>query len=553
MAFDPNNPTFYGSCLQVDFARVITGVERHTGPGETGDALRYLYNDTDHAWFEPGDRALIGFYPEPGLLTPADAVEFHLVVELRGDSTGTLRLSAGVDPNFELTDPTLASEPLGTFSANGVSQIVVPVSSWTGAMIYGGQVEPFILLEALDGLPRIMQTRVRMWPVGGVTGTWESDPDYVIEDVEPRFLVSDGAASISGGSNEPQSLGSPGPRSSNAGPGTWGGFDDMGDTGAAFQEMVGFLTAHGIPAYQSFQSLRTVGGGLIRGTFDFMWTLQRVSTEPPTHDWTGSFGSGMVLILADPVAATGRQNGPIYADPDRVPGEDAAMVRNGRTGGTLDSVFVSWATQPQLLPTGGRNGDYIGVRTFALGSDTWDATESVGSVDYYFTENGLEAAAGPRPDPPDTTVVPLPDIPLVGIEVNGTCAPPFDSLEFGQGASLVAVASGARTVDFNGVRAIHRYEDVQWYNPGGVAKPSRKPRFYVTYTEVDEHPVDVSHVVGIGKPADDLSIFRVPTPLGTLRELRHGEAVSDVSVAYPLKVKLEDGSWTVVAGMTPDD
>jgi len=80
----------------------------------------------------------------------------------------------------------------------------------------------------------------------------------------------------------------------------------------------------------------------------------------------------------------------------------------------------------------------------------------------------------------------------------------------------------------------------------------RRPRFYVTYTEVENDPREVSHVVGIGKPAADKSIFRVPTPLGTLRELRPGEKVSDVSVAYPLKVKLEDGSWTVVAGMTPD-
>ena len=93
----------------------------------------------------------------------------------------------------------------------------------------------------------------------------------------------------------------------------------------------------------------------------------------------------------------------------------------------------------------------------------------------------------------------------MAVEVNGTTAGAKSSYEFG---SMIgdAVAVGNRGVDYTPTRALQRYENVQFFNPAAMKKV-RKPRFYVTYTEVDDDPRDVSHVVGIGKPTDDLSIF----------------------------------------------
>ncbi|WP_330473840.1 hypothetical protein [Terrabacter sp. C0L_2] len=560
MAFDPDHPTFYGACLQVDNARLVAGVEEHDATRPMADVIRYQFNDTDWAGFQPGARAVIGFYPERGLLTLDDEVEFFAVVELRDDSTGSIRLSAGVDPSWNLTDPSLATEPLGThsavgaFTAGGRSRVVVPVSSYTGAMIYAGEVQPILLFEALDGLPKIMQVRVRMWPTSGVGGAWEDDPDYTIEDLTPRFIVSQGSADMASAEVAPrQELGSSGPERHQPGPGTWGGIDDMGDTADAFSQMIAHLHTYGIPRYQAFISGGTALDGTVNGSFTFNWTQHAIGT--PSHDWTGRYTSGMVIIAADPVTAFSRNAGLAYDDPDRVPGEAASGVRDGLSGGTLLSKFSGWTAYPELSDAGSANDRQVGVRTVILGGEpAWTETESTvdsngAAVRYYLTKYGLDGANSGPPAPTATHVF-LPDAPVVAVEVNGTTAGAMSSYEFG---SMIgdAVAGGNRGVDYTPTRALQRYENVQFFNPAAMKK-ARKPRFYVTYTEVDDDPRDVSHVVGIGKPADDLSIFRVPTPLGTLRELRPGEKVSDVSVAYPLKVKLEDGSWTVVAGMTPD-
>lgn len=559
MPFDPDSPTFYGEAYPVEIGRDITGsaiVTKASGLVD-GQAVTYLFDDDYTQTADAGDSILFGVYPERFYLEADSDVAFSVVVELAAGSTGTFRLSVGVDPAFELTSETLCTETLGTFTA-APGRVAAPVAAaWTAAMIVDGSQQPLIFVEVLTGSVVIRQIRVRAWPPDGPAGAWAADPDFETE-AAPRFAQSGGVIEVNAATETPQAYQSGGPQAYVAGPGTYGGFDDFGDSEGSFADMVEALAGEPFPTYQAFD-YGTHYDGFITGDYDYTWALHEGT---PAHDWKGSYHLGMVLLMFQPITYSFRQAGMTYNDPDRIPWENAAAVRDATTGGTLQSDFGGWAVNPTIT-AGETDYGHIGMRVFSLDEPGWDqqgvAVISGRFYQFYYDSSGLSSGIGTAPGP-DAGEVSLPDSAVVGIEIAPRMVDEvpgsFEDFTYESVVGVGSVSHSSRSVTYAVTRARHVIDNVQFFDPALAPAPESDPRFYV------KDLAGVMRPVGFGKPSTETAVFHVPTAQGRYRDLTTAEYVtygpeSRPPGGYPLKVKRRDTVgepwWDHVAWLVPDE
>lgn len=528
MPFDPDNPTFYGESLPVEIGRDVTGTAiatKYTGTRGEGVAVTYLYDDQATQTADAGDSILFGVYPDWTYLQADDEAEFTVVVELAAGSSGTFRLSAGVDPDWNLTSETLCTEVLGTFTASGPGRVLAPIhEAYTVPIILNGHdFEPLLFLEVLTGTVVIRQIRVRMWPPGGASGAWVDAAPFT-KEYSPTFMKSGGVLAVDDATETPQALGTGGPQAYLLGPGLWGGFDDYGDTVAAFSEMTHALSGEPIPTYQAFDdSTSDFYDHSATGKFGYYWTLKSLGS--PGHDWSGGYNFGLAILAFRPIRQVYVDGQLSFYDPDRIKWEDSAAVRDGVTGGTLLSDFGGWTVLPEIT-AGTGNAAYIGARAFALGTEPpWDEQSSGfggGAFNWaYFYADGVPRGAVTAPGP-EAGTFPIPDSPVVGIEVAPLFIqdPPdnYDGLTFDSAIGSGSYALGDRTVGYGSTKALHLYDNVQYFDPSLTPVPERPdPRFFVRTLSLRWAPV------GFGKPPEETTVFHVQTPEGLYRDLTTAE------------------------------
>ena len=173
---DPAHP-WIGEAVALDYANNIDG----TPLPDFGDAIRYRQADGGQtSTLAAGESFMAGFFDSEVLLSGDDAV-FTFAVVCGPSSSGTLRLSGGVDPDFALDDPGDASQSLGTVAVSG-EQVAVSDPLTRDVDDYLTQsVETVVFVECLSGSVVVEQIKMRIWPPGGVAGAWQSAPGFTVD------------------------------------------------------------------------------------------------------------------------------------------------------------------------------------------------------------------------------------------------------------------------------------------------------------------------------------------------------------------------------------
>jgi hypothetical protein len=152
---------FYGESAKMDWANVIAGAPFDDG----GSAM--TRRDGTTSTLGAGDSFIVGFYDYDLFTADANAA-FELAVEAVSGSA-TLRFSGGVDPNWSLDDPTLATADLGTHAvAAGITAVPMPFVD--NAAYFAQNEETIVFVEVLSGAVEVEQLRLRIWPPGGPAG-----------------------------------------------------------------------------------------------------------------------------------------------------------------------------------------------------------------------------------------------------------------------------------------------------------------------------------------------------------------------------------------------
>lgn len=491
---------WYGESYRLDGGTVLSG-------GIDLSMWRYHFDNTS-AVLGGGDEVIVGAYADSNDLAAFAAFDQPIVARwvFEVASAGSVAVRAGFDPSWTYTDPLLATQDLGTLTATGPSTLVSdPIDGITLASLAAQDV-PVIAHLSGDGID-IMQVKLRVWPAAGVSGAWVRGPNWRRQDTDvDRWYAAHNEGTLQMPTFEQ----------------AW---DKQRELVTNWSNVVGV------------QYTRNPGGSSSVSAFFYVFDNQLTAPFTPS----GSAGVQIAVVVANPGGPSLPPPLTGGIDPNEVGQEELSRIRSylldGVTYGPAVTKFDGWDDAAVITTERETwlSGEALPAGNPKFTPDPTDPTLMLGR--FYFVKSWLRTTGSKR-------LALLGNGKTMAFSVMGDAywppAPEADTF----------TTAGATLSDL--LPFFTRIENYSYYDPAATATPTRKPRFYVTFTEVDDDPRDVSHVVGIGKPANDTSIFRVPTPLGTLRELRPGEKVSDVSVAYPLKVKLEDGSWTVVAGMTPD-
>jgi hypothetical protein len=155
--------TFYGESAPLDWANVTTG----SPFADDGDALRFRDGS---ATVTAGDVFVAGFF-DSTYLAPGDEATFAVAVVHTGGS-GTLRLSGGPDPEFDLDETDASTYALGDHAVSGSGTLVVSLPWVTVADYLDQAVETAVRVEVLSGSVTLQQVKLRIWPPGGAVGYW---------------------------------------------------------------------------------------------------------------------------------------------------------------------------------------------------------------------------------------------------------------------------------------------------------------------------------------------------------------------------------------------
>jgi hypothetical protein len=170
--------TFPGEAVRLYYAAQLSG-----GPDDDGVPVFYLGDGQSYA-ATAGDDWMAGFYAYDYIETPSEPVEAILVFETIGSGSGTIRVTYGMDPDYDL-DPSFAVHDAGTHTVTvpGITAIPLPAfdlnAYWNFDAILAARV------EVLSGSFTVDQVRLRLWPPGGPVGGWSSVVTPAVSDPTP--------------------------------------------------------------------------------------------------------------------------------------------------------------------------------------------------------------------------------------------------------------------------------------------------------------------------------------------------------------------------------
>jgi len=486
--------TWYGESYRLDWGTILAGADFDLTD------WRLHFDTATHA-VSTGDDVIIGAYADPdnftAFATYDQPVVARWVLEVAGGS-GTVHLSAGLDPDFNYDNPALATQDLGSFTVAGPTQIVsLPLEGVDHAMLAAQDVALIVRIEGTSGTVDVAQVKLRVWPSAGAGGAWVSGTDWVRTDAD----VDRWYASLD--DSTPQ-------------------LPTYADAWDALRTVVTTLNGRPNISYSN-----DPGGESVRS---FFYVFDNVGTAPFTP--SGSVGASIAVLAPRPGDPRPEPSINYGIDPNEVWSETRSYIR-ATGGGDAVSEFVTWAPEATLTVS----------------------NTHVGSVDL-----GPNTGLGPHPTNFLWRMGPFYH-PSSFVLRDG--AVPLSELG-GQNLALAVMADGYYTVPstdsftFTGGSLSSylpyqvRIANYEWFDPAAISK---QPRFYVKNLDETMRPV------GDGKPATELSVFRVPTAQGWFRDLTTAEyAIYGPDVrppgGYPLKVKRLDSAgdvwWDQVGWMVPD-
>lgn len=286
--------TFPGESIALDYANPISGTI-----ADWGSAMRYRAGSEI---VDAGESFLAGFYDYQYADEATSAVA-SVVLVLGSASAGSVRVSYGVDPDYNLTDSALATQGLGTHDVSGASELVLPIPGFDLAAMVNYDHEQLAFVEVLSGSVEIVQIKFRLWPVGGFTGAWVPG--------EPSSFTSTGVAlnhiSESGGAVQ------------GYGP----------DLESAYADAVAEWNSRG-----NMRAL-TPGGGFAQSLVELF--NNGVETTGTVH-----LSVGALWVSAPWVGSVVNATSQSITHPDEVPGEPGMAVRNP-DGSPVLYGFGGWA------------------------------------------------------------------------------------------------------------------------------------------------------------------------------------------------------------------
>lgn len=484
---------WYGESYQLDWGTVLAG------PSFDLTAWRKHFDAATHA-VSAGDDVVIGGYADPNdysaFVAYDQPVVARWVLEVVGGS-GTVSLSAGLDPSFGYDDPGLATQDLGSFTVAGPTQIVSPPLAVDHALLAAQDTGIIVRIEGVSGSVDVAQVKLRVWPAGGAGGAWVTGADWTRTDGN----VNRWYGSMVGGT--PQL-----PTYEDA----WNALKDVTATwdGAAGTE------------YSN-----TTDGASARSYFD---VFDNIGTAPFTP--SGSAG-GTVVVVQPQLQAPLPEPSIVYGtDPNEVRREARSFIR-ATGGGDAVTQFVGWDAAATFTVTNTHvASDDLGD-TFDLGPHPTNPAWRLGPLHHpsaFVLRDGaiqLSEFGGPNL--------------AISVMADGYyTGPPTADAYSSTGGSLSS-----------SLPYLVRIANYEWFDPAAVAV---QPRFYV------KHRDDTMRPVGFGKPATELTVLRVPGG-GRWRDLTTDEYATYGPTARPpggmaLKVKRLDAGgsvwWDQVGWMVPD-
>lgn len=163
---------FAGVAVVLDAANPIVGPR-------PADHFPLAYRgDGPPVTFHAGDQFLTGFTPyTPEEFDDASVVEAFFTIEHLSGSA-TIRLHAGWDPDFDVTNAALATASMGDhlLAGDGITAVQVPIFDLARFVSYDDEL--VVLVEVLTGSIEVRQIRLRVWPPGGPAGAWVTMPGF---------------------------------------------------------------------------------------------------------------------------------------------------------------------------------------------------------------------------------------------------------------------------------------------------------------------------------------------------------------------------------------
>jgi len=161
---------FFGESYATDQVNNVTGTA-------ASSYLDIFYHFDDRsADMAAGDSFIVGAFADPVVfadLVDAGDIAVSWVVETGASSSGTLTLASGLDPDWDCTNPALATEALGSKTATGEQTLIFgPVAGITLADLIAYDAEPLTLIECTSGTVDVLQVKLRVWPAAGASGAW---------------------------------------------------------------------------------------------------------------------------------------------------------------------------------------------------------------------------------------------------------------------------------------------------------------------------------------------------------------------------------------------
>lgn len=374
---------FPGESIPLDGAAPISG----TFPdGWFGGPITYR-RDGQSTTLTSGGAFLAGFSEYSQLPSGSEPVAASVVIVTGAASSGTVTVSVGTDPSFDLDDPGLATQDLGSQSATGEQTLVFTIPTFDVAAFYTYASQFIAYVQVTAGTVEFTQVKLRLWPPDGPRGAWVLGTET--SALGGAELIRMAAATPSAG--------------------------DGVDVAEAYAEAVSnwngggpvlaYLTSE--PAAQGRVSLTFNGIN-----FSSIVTLSVVST------WAGATGVGAV-VESTPES--------LIAHPDEVPDEAGALVGDV-SGNPVVYGFGGWTSGTiEVLSGTGLIGDdpappsAAGVVQMTPGAaipDTW-----LDGGNYYTDRFGPPESGEPIPPStvasPDsvTTAVDLPSTPTFQVTV----------------------------------------------------------------------------------------------------------------------------------------
>lgn len=550
---------WYGESYQLDWGGTLAG------PSVDFDDWRNHFDDASHT-VTAGDDVIVGSYADPADFTAfvdyTDPIAVRWTLEVAGGS-GTLAVSAGVDPTWSYSNPAYASQGLGSLVVTGAGTYVTGALTGVDHAMLAAQSDAIIVrIQCVSGSIDIAQVKLRVWPAAGAAGAWVPAGDGTATgyQVERWNLLgvpdSEEDGTVLGAATDYTLY--PDPEADDA------ALDAAVDARGALTSRVGDTAS-----FASHNNVPT--GTLAASSASAKATLFVLFTGVNEYYYTGDAGvsAGLGIIRARFDGAT-PQNVPLdFADPNEIQYETEAYVRPAG-GGTLTPEFGGWTTAAfegkfsTSVPFGAWPNESAVIYQQTISDDftpSIDPDFGYSQMPYETPTAGAATGIAPGAEGESDSIV---TVPFTGGRTLLVAA-------YAPGAITPASAAlGVVEVDYFG-DTVHGYEylssvaanvtntghlilfgPVEVYDPAAVAQ---SPRFYVKDLDGDMRPV------GFGKPATETAVFKVPTAMGRYRDLTTTEYATygpDTRPpgGCPLKVKRVDTAgepwWDHVAWLVPE-